>query len=283
MDRMTSISDSNRNLAAYFNRIGYGGAAGASAAVLADVHWHHVSSIPFENLDVILGRKVDLDPAAIAAKLIGARRGGYCFEQNGLYLAMLQQLGFKAEALAARVWWGRTDPSLPPRTHMTLRVGIGDDAYLCDVGFGGMTPVSPLRWVLDLTQPTTHETYRLREMRDGPAAGETLLEAEIDGGWQRLYSFLPQPVPLPDFNLANWYVSTHPASFFTQAMIVAMPFGEGRHVLQDRKSTRRARDRSEAVRLLGDRRDLGAQLEEIFGLTLTSGDLDRLWGRLATL
>jgi N-hydroxyarylamine O-acetyltransferase len=280
---MTSISDRNRDLAGYFDRIGYGGVAGVNANVLADLHWRHASSIPFENLDVILGRKVDLDPMAIAAKLITARRGGYCFEQNGLFLTMLRQLGFKAEALAARVWWGRGDPSLPPRTHMTLRIILDSEAYLCDVGFGGMTPVSPLHWTLELPQPTTHETYRLREMHEGPAAGEIALEAEIDGGWQRLYSFLPQPVHLTDFNLANWYVSTHPASFFTQTMIVAMPFEAGRHVLQDRKSTRRARDRSETVREIADGWDLGAHLGATFGLEMTAEDLDRLWGRLAGL
>jgi N-hydroxyarylamine O-acetyltransferase len=146
-----------------------------------------------------------------------------------------------------------------------------------------MTPVSPVHWTLDVPQPTTHETYRLREMLEGPAAGEIALEAEIDGGWQRLYSFLPQAVDPADFNPANWYVSTHPASFFTQAMIVAMPFGDGRHILQERKSTRRTRDRSEIVRQLADGGDLGAHLAETFGLTPVAEDLDRLWTRLAGL
>ncbi len=267
---------------AYFRRIGYGGEAMPSLAVLQDIHWRHVTSIPFENLDVILGRSIALDPAAIAAKLVAAKRGGYCFEQNGLYLAILREIGFTANALAARVWWGRDGKDLPPRTHMTLKVELDDVAYLCDVGFGGMTPVGPLRWAFDAAQKTTHETYRLRELREGPAAGEIALEAEIAGEWQPLYSFQPHAVDPADFNLANWYVATHPTSFFTQAMIVAMPFGDGRHVLQERKSTRRAaRDRSETVRQLADRADLGAHLAETFGLSLEMDDLERLWARLA--
>lgn len=268
---------------AYFSRIGYGGSAAPSLSVLNDLHWRHASAIPFENLDVILGRPVMLDPAAIVAKLVTAKRGGYCFEQNGLYLAMLRQLGFKVDALAARVWWGRDGKDLPPRTHMTLRVELDGAGYLCDVGFGGMTPVRPLRWVLDEGQATTHESYRLRQLSDGPAAGEIVLEAEIEGGWQMLYSFLPQAVDPADFNLANWYVSTHPTSFFTQAMIVARPFEDGRHVLQERKSTRRARDRSEIVRQLADGADLRNYLAETFGMGLESADLDRLWTRLAAL
>lgn len=270
-------------LGAYFGRIGYGGTAAATLATLRDLHWRHVTSIPFENLDVLLGRPVDLDPAAIAAKLVTAGRGGYCFEQNGLYLAMLRRMGFQASALSARVWWGKKDGLLPQRSHMALRVELAGERYLCDVGFGGLTPVAPLRWEMDVAQQTSHETYRLAVLSHPQVNGEIALQAEIDGSWETLYSFAPLAVDPADFVMANWYVSTHSASFFTQTLIAARPFADGRHVLQDAKSTIRGRDRSETVHQLGSVGELGSQLGDIFGIGLSTGDLAQLWGRLAAL
>jgi N-hydroxyarylamine O-acetyltransferase len=277
------MANGGGDVGAYFDRIGYGGDACATLPVLQDLHWRHVSSIPFENLDVLLGRKIDLDPAGIAAKLVTARRGGYCFEQNGLFLAILRQIGFKAEAMSARVWWGKKDGILPQRSHMTLKVDVGSEVYLSDVGFGGLTPVAPLRWEMDTPQHTSHETYRLSPLADPRAPGEIALQAEIEGAWQTVYSFLPQAVDPADFGMANWYVSTHPDSFFTQAMIAARPFSGGRHVLQDGRSTIRGRDRQENARQLRDRADLARVLAEGFSLELAEAEIDLLWGRLAGL
>lgn len=270
----------NLDVAAYLARIGHDGPPTISAATLNVLHWRHVTTIPFENLDVLLGRRIGLDPAQIAAKLVTARRGGYCFEQNGLFLAMLRQMGFKAEAMSARVWWGKKDGVLPQRSHMTLKVEIDGAVYLCDVGFGGLTPVAPLRWEMDAPQQTSHETYRLSPLADPRVPGEIALQAEIEGGWQTVYSFLPQAVDPADFGMANWYVSTHPDSFFTQTMIAARPFGEGRHVLQDGRSTIRGRDRQENARQVGGRGDLARVLAEGFGLELPAAEIDLLWGRL---
>ncbi|MBI2254845.1 MAG: arylamine N-acetyltransferase [Proteobacteria bacterium] len=268
------------DIGAYFDRIGYGGEARATLPVLQELHWHHVSAIPFENLDVLLGRRIALDPARIAAKLVAARRGGYCFEQNSLYLSMLQQLGFKATALSARVWWGKKDGALPQRSHMALKVELGGAAYLCDVGFGGLTPVAPLRWEINVPQKTSHETYRLTALADPRADGEIALQAEIDGGWETLYSFRPQVVDPADFAMANWYVSTHPDSFFTWTLIAARPFDDGRHVLQDAKSAIRDRARRETTRQLGAEGELATILAETFGLDLPAVDVSRLWARL---
>lgn len=264
----------------YFERIGYGGEARVALPILQDLHWRHVSSIPFENLDVLLGRRIELDPARITEKLVTARRGGYCFEHNSLYLGILKKLGFKATALSARVWWGKKDGILPQRSHMTLKVELDGMDYLCDVGFGGLTPVAPLRWELDVPQQTSHETYRLAMLSDLRAEGEIALQAEIDGGWETLYSFRPHAVDPADFAMANWYVSTHPDSFFTQAMIAARPFGEGRHVLQDVKSTIRDRARRETARQLASAAELTGILSETFGLDLPEADIARLWARL---
>lgn len=268
------------DIGAYFERIAYGGATAPTRAILAQLHWHHASHIPFENLDVILGRGVDLAPAAIARKLVSAQRGGYCFEQNGLYLRVLRQMGFDAAAIAARVWWGWEAAGLPPRTHMALKIDLGSECYLSDVGFGGLTPVMPLRLVLTEVQQTTHEAYRLMPLEDGPAKGETVLQAFIGGAWLNLYSFLPQPIDPTDFGIANWYVSTHPQSLFTREMIVAMPFENGRRVLQQRKLTMRGRDGSETVRMLAGPDDLAEALAGMFGLALSTSEIARLWAAL---
>lgn len=265
---------------AYLARIAYPGPLAPTHAVLRDLHWHHASSIPFENLDVLLGRGISLEPSAIMTKLVTDRRGGYCFEQNSLLAEMLRAIGFRVTALAARVWWGTGDTGLPPRSHMALRVECEGASYLCDVGFGGLTPVMPLAWVMDTPQATTHETYRLGLLDDGRIPGEVALQAEIGGAFLPLYSFLPQPVDAADFHIANWYVATHPASLFTREMICAMPFAEGRHVLQQLRVTRRRMGLKEENRQLAGPDDLGAILAGSFGLHLAPDEIGRLWERL---
>src|SRR5262249_26883142 len=125
------------DLDAYLARIGYAGPRAPTAEGLHDVHAAHALAIPFENLDILLGRGVSLDPARLAAKLVDARRGGYCFEHNSLIAAALRELGFIVEILGARVRMGPPRPNLPPRTHCLLRVTIDGAPWLADVGFGG--------------------------------------------------------------------------------------------------------------------------------------------------
>ncbi len=278
--------DGGIDLAAYLRRIGLStpivSPAAPSADLLRDLHWRHASTITFENLDVLLGRPISLDLAAISAKLVDAGRGGYCFEQNSLFQAALRALGFGVSAMAARVWWGRDAVSLPPCTHMTLLADAGGARFLCDVGFGGLTLPQPLRWVMGEAQATSHETYRLAPLDDPRVPGEIALEALIEGGeagtkWERLYSFLPQAVNPADFNLANWFVSTHPESFFTRTLIAAMPVAGGRQVLQHRKTTFRTPGRGETSRELAGAEDLASLLQGTFGLSLGTAEIRRLW------
>ena len=123
-----------------------------------------MSTIPFENLDVLIERRIALTPEAIEQKLVGERRGGYCFEQNGLLLEVLDQLGFEARPLSARVRMGKTRDVIPARTHLCVRVEL-DESWLVDVGFGGMSLTSALRLGIEGPQETPHETRRL--VREG--------------------------------------------------------------------------------------------------------------------
>ena len=122
------------DLAAYLARIGFDGALDQTFKTLSSLHFAHVSAIPFENLDIVLGRRISLDLGDLQAKLVTSRRGGYCFEQNALFAAALESLGFTVLRLAARVRFGSTE--IRPRTHMLLEVEAEKTRWLSDVGFG---------------------------------------------------------------------------------------------------------------------------------------------------
>ena len=119
------------DLPAYLERIGYAGDLNPSRSVLEALHLAHATHIPFENLDILLGRPIRLDLASLQAKLVKDRRGGYCFEQNLLFSAVLRQLGFSVTSLAARVRYRTT--TLLPRTHMLLLVDLAGERWLADV------------------------------------------------------------------------------------------------------------------------------------------------------
>src|SRR5262249_40888697 len=123
------------DLDAYRQRIGYTGELAPTRAVLEALHLAHATHVPFENLDIQLGRPIRIDLESLQSKLVCGRRGGYCFELNTLFAAVLERTGFRVTRLAARVRLSAT--RLLPRTHMLLRVEAGGAAYLADVGFGG--------------------------------------------------------------------------------------------------------------------------------------------------
>jgi N-hydroxyarylamine O-acetyltransferase len=210
------------DLSAYFDRIGYGGATEPTLDVLNGLQRLHTATIPFEALDVFMGRPVDLTPAVVDAKLIGQRRGGYCYEQNGLFSRVLLALGFNVTRLIGRVSWTLPpDAPLRPRTHMALKIRLRGNDWLADVGFGGSTLTAPMLWMLDTPQTTPHATYRLR--REG---GDTVLDQQIDTAegseWKSVYSLSPEPQIPADYEPANWFSSTHPNSNFRGSLICAL-------------------------------------------------------------
>ncbi|WP_341675507.1 arylamine N-acetyltransferase [Niveibacterium sp. SC-1] len=223
------------DLAAYFARIGYRGPHTASLETLRSLHRLHPQQIPFENLGPLLREPVLLTPEAIQAKLVGAGRGGYCFEHNHLLKWALEALGFEVTGLAARVVWGR-DPAdtLPPRSHMVLRVRVedGDETgdFIADVGFGGLTLTAPLRLQADIEQATPHEPFRLR------AEGDVfVMEAEIRDVWTPLYRLDLVPQEPADYVAMNWYSATHPESRFVRQLVVARSEPGRRYTLMDRE------------------------------------------------
>ncbi|WP_374525959.1 arylamine N-acetyltransferase [Sphingopyxis sp.] len=253
-------------LARYLARIGYAGPVAPTLDTLAALQAAHQAAIPFEAMDALTGEGVDIDPQAIAAKLIDRHRGGYCFEQNGLFLRVLQAIGFAAEGLLGRVrWMLPADAPATGRTHMVVRVTIGGRPWLVDVGFGATVPPQPLALDDAMPQPTRHETYRVRPLDAGYR-----VEADIAGTWQTLYDIEAAPAPAIDFEIGNWYTSTHPASHFRHQLIAARTTAEARHGLRDNRLTiRHVGGNIEQRYLSAD--EIEAALADIFLLTPEPG------------
>lgn len=221
------------DLDAYCARIGYQGPRTPTLETLRALCKLHPAAIPFEAVDVLLDRGVDISPAAVDAKLIASGRGGYCYEQNGLLKRVLEAMGFEVESLLARVrWMAPAGGPLPGRSHMALRVTLDGEPWLADVGFGGYMPTAPLRMNSSEQQATRHESYRLI-----PFAGSLLLQMRQGERWVPVYELSPEPLFPVDFEAPNWFTATHPSSHFRQNLIVARSTPEARYRLLDNRLT----------------------------------------------
>lgn len=249
------------DLAAYFDRIGYSGPAEPTLEVLRALHELHPAAIPFEAIDVLLDRGIDISPGAVDAKLIGRRRGGYCYEQNGLFARVLKAIGFEVEGMAAHVrWMAEPGAPIPPLTHRVLRVTIDGMPWLADVGFGSAVPTTPLALGVGDPQPTRHETFRLVRM-----GLQSLLQALVEGHWRPVYSIASDPWLDSQYEMANWYTSTHPSSHFRHRLIVTRTTPEARYILADGRLTIRRPDGTAEKRYL-DPDEIMEALEKIFFL-----------------
>jgi arylamine N-acetyltransferase len=276
----TEVTDAV-DVAAYFDRVGYRGPAEPTIETVQALVAAHNRSIPFENLDPLLGIPVaDLSAAALTDKLVHRRRGGYCYEHNGLMGYVLERLGFGVQRFAGRVVWMRTDDSLPAQTHQVLSVTVPgvDGPLLVDVGFGGQTLTSPIRLDPGPVQETRHEPYRISERGDG-----CQLEAEVSGVWQPLYMFDTLPKPRIDLEVGSWFVSTHPDSHFVTGLTAALVTDDARWNLRGRNLAIHRPGGTEKIRFdtaadvlealtirfginladLGDRADVEARVNEV--------------------
>jgi N-hydroxyarylamine O-acetyltransferase len=255
------------DLDAYFARIGYTGGREPTRTTLDAIAHAHVCAIPFENLDVLLGRPISLEPQAIVDKLVHAGRGGYCFEHNGLLLEVLGALGYEVVPISARVRWQRPREFTPPRTHVFLRVELDGESWLADVGVGGMSPTCALRLQADLEQPTPHEPRRL--VRED---GLWFHQARLGHDWHDVCEFTLEAMPRIDREVANWFTSAHPQSHFGNRLLVARAGAQGqRFTLLDRDFTHRRAAEVPQVRRLASEPELHTLLGEVFGLRLPQG------------
>jgi N-hydroxyarylamine O-acetyltransferase len=214
--------DFNRN--EYLKRINYAEKITISLSCLKAIHHAQFHTIPFENFDIWLGKGIDITPEAIFQKLVKKKRGGYCFELNGLLLMALRSFGFDARALLARVHT-RERPS--GRGHQIILVTIKDKQWIVDAGFGSDTPRIPLP--LEIKQPVSHNGQRLRLIKSKEFG--YMLQAIKDNIWKNLYSFDLEYVHLGDIEYGNHFTSTHHSSFFTSSRVAALPLNNGKITL----------------------------------------------------
>ena len=211
---------------AYLRRIGLQAMPAADLTGLRALHLAHATSIPFENLDIQMGLPIRLDLDSLQDKLVRRRRGGYCFEQNTLFLAALKAAGFEAIPCEARVRLGAS--AVLARTHMLILVEMEGGPWLCDVGFGGEGLLQPLP--LDgQAHVQFQNTYRV--VPEGPLRVLQSLRSE---GWEDLYAFMPEARFPIDFEMANHYTSTHPESRFIRTLTAQLPGPDVRRILRNR-------------------------------------------------
>ena len=251
------------DLDAYLKRVGYAGPREPTRATLDALHLAHATHIPFENLDILLGRPVSLDLRSLQKKLVAGGRGGYCYEQNLLLAAALEKAGFSVTRLAARVRY-RTQQVLP-RLHMLLLVNVEGSTLIADVGFGLEGLLQPVSFEAGRESRQFAWTYRVVE-----EAGEWMLQSLRAGSWTNLYSFSLDPQTSADYELANYYSSMHPDSRFTRTLVVQLPAPEARVALRNLEFIT---DRGDSVttRMLAGDDELLAVLAGTFGLRFPPG------------
>ncbi len=204
----------------YLARIGLESTPDISIDGLQAIHKAQHRTIPFENFDVALGRGVDPSPEALVRKLVDSKRGGYCFELNGLLLMALTHFGFDVRPLLGRVHLSGAPTG---RGHLILLVSFEGEQWIVDAGFGAQTPRAPLPLVLEQEIQIDMQTFRLL---DNDLYG-VMLQGQQNGEWSNLYSFDFSHVCGGDIKYGNHFTSTHPESSFVASCIAALPTDTG--------------------------------------------------------
>lgn len=252
---------SDLDLDGYLRRIGLTDVPQADPTGLQALHLAHATAIPFENLDIQMGLPIHLDLAALQAKLVDQRRGGYCFEHNTLFLAVLRALGFPAIPCEARVRLGVS--GLRPRTHMLLLVQVEAVPWLCDVGFGSAGLLHPV--------PMDGEAHPqfLSRFRVAQEGNLRVLQSCHLGTWDDLYAFEPVARHPIDFEVANHYTSTHPDSGFVKTLTAQVTGTTVRRSLRNRAYAEVRGDVVEGWELAPE--DILPTLRDVFGIAVPEG------------
>ncbi len=253
------------NLPGYFERIGFAGSIAPTLATLEQIHALHPAAIPFENLDPVMGRPVLLDQASLEHKLIGKRRGGYCFEHNTLLMNVLRELDFTVRPYAARMLWGQPEGGARIISHMVLVVELGGSSFLCDVGSSTFTLTAPLKLRDEAEQQIGHDTFRL--LREGE---RWRLDIKLDEQWRGIYQFDLQEQSPEEIASLNSVVE---AEYHSRALLYAARVqGDTRFNLSgNRLSIYRFGEEPER-RFAADAGELKAMLADVFAIALPVAD-----------
>ena len=205
----------------YLQRLGFATPPKPTLEALGELQLRHTSTFVFENLSPLAGLPVPLDLPSIQHKVLHEGRGGYCYELNNLYMTLLEHLGYQVRGITGCVVMNAPQDAWAARTHRLTLVTLNGLRYITDVGFGGMVPTAPLLLDTEQEQATPHEPYRI--LREDESY---TLHAKVAGEWRAMYVFDLQRQGDIDYEIGNWYVSTHPQSPFLQRLMVART-GEG--------------------------------------------------------
>jgi N-hydroxyarylamine O-acetyltransferase len=247
---------------AYLERIGYRGPLAPTADTLRRLHVAHLLTVPFENLSIHAGERIVLDDVSLFDKLVTRRRGGFCYELNGLFAALLRELGFQVEMLSARVA-NREGVFGPEFDHMALLVKL-EEHWLADVGFGDSF-VEPL--LVDERAEQTQGTRAFRIEEDDDRL--VLLRRDADGAWEAQYRFGLEPHAYADYAEMCRFHQTSPESHFTRQRVCSRLTEDGRLTLSGlRLINTVGGERLE--RELADEEEYAAALNEHFGISLAS-------------
>ena len=251
------------NLKLYLQHLGFAAPPAPTLETLRQLQLRHTHVFPFENLATISGAPVLIDLASVEQKILQDRRGGYCYELNGLFFALLLELGYDARSISGRVVMNQPEGSWTARTHRLSLVTLDGVRYVTDVGFGGMVPTAPLLLDTEDEQATPHEPYRIEKQADG-----YMLRANVAGEWRSMYLFDLQRQEDIDYTIGNWYVSTHPDSPFAQRLMVARTGDGWRKTLNNGSFAIHRMGASSERREVADVDELIALLKQEFDLHL---------------
>jgi N-hydroxyarylamine O-acetyltransferase len=256
----------------YCSRLGLNALPPATAEGLAALQLAQRQAIPFENIDVLLGREIRIDADAVFAKMVSDRRGGYCFEQNILLASAVTGMGIAVRPVLARVWLNAD--ITPPLTHMALLATLDDSDWLMDAGFGGGY-CPPIRLNDGMTADGLDgSSYRLSY----DAHTGWTLERSHKGAMTRQFSFDLAEIFPADIALSNHWTSTHPSSRFMRHLIVNRISNDGRVSLIDQKL-----DRIDGTETLGSPAQLAEILEREFSLIISDNEAAILARRIGVL
>ncbi|KAF2411316.1 arylamine N-acetyltransferase family protein [Pseudomonas antarctica] len=254
----------------YLQRLGYDSPPPPTLQTLQALQLRHVCTFAFESLSTLLRTPVPIDLPSIEQKVLLDGRGGYCFELNHMFLTLLQELGFEARGLTGWVVMGGPTDARTGRTHRLSLVTLDGVRYVTDVGFGGMVPSSPLRLDTDATQASAHEPYRLTFN-----GADYTLWAQVGEEWRGLYVFDLQEQADIDYEIGNWYVSTHPASTFVGQLKAALLAPGKRYTLNNANYAVHYLDRPSEKRAIESTDELLTVLQETLGIRLPAHPLLR--------
>ncbi len=251
------------NIEAYLKRINYHGSLAPTAETLRALQVAHLLSVPFENLSIHAGQPIVLEDDALFTKIVARRRGGFCYEANGLFAALLRALGFEVQMLSAQVAnsEGVFGPDFDHMALLVSLVSLEEQRWLVDVGFGDSFR-EPLRLDEESEQVQSDHAYRIA--RDN---SYFLMQRREDGEWKTQYRFTLQPHEYPDYAEMCRYHQTDPGSHFTRNTVCSLATADGRITLSGMRFITTAKGEQQE-RMLANEAEYAGVLSEHFGVVM---------------